>query len=416
MNTPNTHRTRATTRAGLHPPPPPLFSPQANADGASEAGDPDVGRNSAVPAASTTGGNADRSSALPTLTQSNIHIRPDVLGSEPASDEDEEGWIPVTRKTRRSHSGRSSDEVDTTITIHPASSKPTSDVHSVSSTTTVDKATHSMSLADLEANARRYQALSNKFSALAHGRSHPTGTSVDAQKESGGKSPKNEHKGMLIDFDGEVEELVLEEKETWVPHNADAGPSKKGKGVDPANWGGIPSLHNFSEKDLKRQQEMLANYAEINRIAKEEEKSARTSHNDFTPVVTSTPARNHAGRQRSKSPKASKASAHSTAPVGNTPSAAQVPEAPATPVGVSFVPPATAVAGDKAANGQETNPAPDLLSGLFTTEEIISLVNEKITQLTSQQLRERESTPTHTAPPVDEKRRARTPREPTPPK
>ncbi|KAJ7850582.1 hypothetical protein B0H13DRAFT_1905601 [Mycena leptocephala] len=49
-----------------------------------------------------------------------------------------------------------------------------------------------------------------------------------------------------------------------------AGPSHKGKGVDPGNWGDVSGLDNFSEADLRAQREALANYEEIDRIQREE--------------------------------------------------------------------------------------------------------------------------------------------------
>jgi hypothetical protein len=49
------------------------------------------------------------------------------------------------------------------------------------------------------------------------------------------------------------------------------GPSReKGKRPDPRNWGDISLLENFSLNDLQAQRDALANYAEMNRIIKEE--------------------------------------------------------------------------------------------------------------------------------------------------
>ncbi|KAJ7939303.1 hypothetical protein B0H13DRAFT_2300555 [Mycena leptocephala] len=49
------------------------------------------------------------------------------------------------------------------------------------------------------------------------------------------------------------------------------GPSEpKGKGVDPRNWGNVSSLGEFTEKDFEAQREALDNYAEINRVIKQD--------------------------------------------------------------------------------------------------------------------------------------------------
>jgi hypothetical protein len=49
------------------------------------------------------------------------------------------------------------------------------------------------------------------------------------------------------------------------------GSSKdKGKGVDPRNFGAIPSLIDFTEDELAAQKAALVNFEEINRIIKQE--------------------------------------------------------------------------------------------------------------------------------------------------
>jgi hypothetical protein len=47
----------------------------------------------------------------------------------------------------------------------------------------------------------------------------------------------------------------------------------KGKGVDPGNWGGVELSENFSDDDFEAQRQAFENFAEINRVIKEEERS-----------------------------------------------------------------------------------------------------------------------------------------------
>ncbi|KAJ7614322.1 hypothetical protein FB45DRAFT_873875 [Roridomyces roridus] len=348
-NNNNPRQTRSNTRAGLHPPPPPLYSPEAHANETSEAGEPDVvptdpsisttaqdsavkhfpedsGRKtfSAAPAVMNTDVKVEELSGFPALSHDAAVA--DAPGFEPASGEDEEGWVPVTRKTSRTHTTRRNSNGSDIV---PASPKPTSDDKSDSST--IDKAVQNMSHAELEANARRFQAMSNRYLAEIARKGIPAGASGDAQKENGGYEPPKEHEGMLIDFEDDAQEPGHDNQDgSSIQENASAGPSRKGKGADPGNWGDVAEMQNFSEKDLQQQEEMLANYAEIHRINKQNAK-VPTIQGNFAPANTSTPARNASPNgRRSKSPKAHRPRARietPSAPEGIAPVPGNTPEA-----------------------------------------------------------------------------------------
>jgi hypothetical protein len=64
------------------------------------------------------------------------------------------------------------------------------------------------------------------------------------------------------------------------------GSSKdRGKGVDPRNFGAVPSLIDFTEEDLAAQREALANFEEINRVIKQESVTPATGLFDDIPLL-----------------------------------------------------------------------------------------------------------------------------------
>ncbi|KAJ7504685.1 hypothetical protein B0H11DRAFT_1905294 [Mycena galericulata] len=189
----NTHHTRAATRAGVFEPPAPLFSPETRSPAATEAGSP---KNpsaelsaSAVAAAmvrptyasalgiSSVSRTGDNSSELPLLTKSDA--KPDTPGVAPASDVEDDGdWTPVTRKTSRSHREHSSIRSKHTNN-NSASNSSVSDSESES---TFAKATHEMSIEDLDALVRRHEAITAQFRAMRSAREQALGTDQENVK------------------------------------------------------------------------------------------------------------------------------------------------------------------------------------------------------------------------------------------
>jgi hypothetical protein len=103
-----------------------------------------------------------------------------------------------------------------------------------------------------------------------------------------------------------VEEV--EDEDDLISFSPKAGPSRdKGKGADPKNWGDVSSLIDFTEDELRAQHEALLNYAEINRVIKQEEITPHLNFSEEIPARPSSPKAKR-GRRRSKSPKVKKAS------------------------------------------------------------------------------------------------------------
>jgi hypothetical protein len=156
-----------------------------------------------------------------------------------------------------------------------------------------------------------------------------------------------------------------------------AGSSRKGKGVDPGNWGG---LDNFSEADLHAQREALANYEEINRIQREE--STLIDYlGDFVPSQVSSPKVKAC--KRSRSPKSKKTKVPEAAPMPAVtvpqPFAATVRPKPTAKVAFQKVEPQKVeVPLPAPAQTVETTSAPP---PSLTAEEIVALVTNKVIEL-----------------------------------
>jgi hypothetical protein len=70
-----------------------------------------------------------------------------------------------------------------------------------------------------------------------------------------------------------------------VPTGEDPSKEKR-KGVDPRNFGMVPSLLDFTEDDFNAQNQALANYEEINRIIKQESVSTPPGFFDNIPPLS----------------------------------------------------------------------------------------------------------------------------------
>jgi hypothetical protein len=60
---------------------------------------------------------------------------------------------------------------------------------------------------------------------------------------------------------------------------------KKGKGVDPRNWGNVDFLHEFTDGDFEAQRDALEIFAEINRVLKWEQFTTPPGFFDESEVV-----------------------------------------------------------------------------------------------------------------------------------
>jgi hypothetical protein len=168
-----------------------------------------------------------------------------------------------------------------------------------------------------------------------------------------------------------VEEV--EDEDDLISFSPKAGPSRnKGKGLDPGNWGDVSSLHDFDEQELRAQREMLENYAEINRIIKQEEVTPSNIFSQISNRPQSSPKA--ATRKRSRSPKSKKSKG--TKPQPPVVEFEDVPE-----IEVQEIEPVKLAAP---AVAQEFNKDPEPKSGL-SIEDKLTLLFEKISQLDQRQ-------------------------------
>ncbi|KAJ7711542.1 hypothetical protein B0H16DRAFT_1900564 [Mycena metata] len=285
------HHTRSATRAGVLPPPAAIYSPArysfGSVDDLLDMDTPAIDPSMSIPASA---GKPNASASLetqpnasasleslltPVVEQSASAARAGDVSSEsatpladsvdwgvlgdlpaPRGDANDGGWTPVTRKTARSH--RESSESESTIA----------------------RATREMSHEDREALARRHEAYAAQLRGVS-----AQATSSDSKEsewsnveksslkidhqDSNGSSAEPRNTASTVPRRATVEEVTDEEDPEFSPPHA--GPSRdKGKGTDPRNWGDVESLVDFSENDLEAQREALANFAETNRIIKEE--------------------------------------------------------------------------------------------------------------------------------------------------
>lgn len=139
-------------------------------------------------------------------------------------------------------------------------------------------ATLEMSREELVTLARRYEAMAREAMAEANRR-----FSVEGHTE-----PGFEH---LDTFEHQMSTNRTIDNETspqWrdaMPVSVSSSPSlpvadgpfhNKGKGPDPRNWGPVGSLVDVSEQELEAQRDAFHNFAEINRVVKQEKRAEST--------------------------------------------------------------------------------------------------------------------------------------------
>ncbi|KAK6978279.1 hypothetical protein R3P38DRAFT_3469860 [Favolaschia claudopus] len=350
------HHTRAATRAGVRTPPPPLYSPlvQSMSFGSIEAGEISVdsvsvstrpsvasaarpsvaiaarpagalASGTVTPVARTPSDAGDVSSELPSLLESQVDFggRGDLpvrgVSPVPRDSVDDGGWTPVTRKTSHSHRERSISNTSK-VTSHSESEMRATKSGTES---TVAQATHEMSPEELSTLAHRYEAYAAQLRAemaraeqirkVSENERAPPANKPVVKPDPVAKEQIREHSEcpttpepaappqMRRAHRVTVEEV--DEEDDPLSIRPAAGPSRdKGKGPDPRNWGDIHSLRSFSEDEMRAQREALDNFAEINRIIKQEE---FTPHLEFSDEVSQRPSspRVKKPRKRSKSPK-----------------------------------------------------------------------------------------------------------------
>ncbi|KAJ7745442.1 hypothetical protein DFH07DRAFT_963334 [Mycena maculata] len=388
------------------PAPRPLYSPQALAFGTIEAGalDAPTVASAARPTTASavrptsasaeedlitlrtpsplTLGGGENSSALPSLTMSNVDAGVHDEASAPGEDG---GWTPVTRKTSRSHRERSNSDISNhTNNSNVSAPDNTTFEPENGSETTMDQATNELSPEELDTLIRRQQNIVEQYLALK------------AQREASEDKPEV---NVFTDApSSKVQELVpssspvpvssrrratveeLEDEEDLISFNVIPSTSK-GKGPDPGNWGGISVFQNFSEREMNVQRDTLMAYEEAKRT-KAEERSVPTDFLvDLSPTVTSTP-RAKTSRKRLKSPKTKKVAEASAAPAPVV-KVTMVAGPPTTPAAkVQFVEAEPKKTGTvPVAPGHDDDCAAQTIPSV---QEILQLLSSKMTELQAQ--------------------------------
>ncbi|KAJ7833412.1 hypothetical protein B0H14DRAFT_3462692 [Mycena olivaceomarginata] len=151
-----------------------------------------------------------------------------------APDEEiDEGWTPVTRRTARTHSPRPS---------------------------TLNQAEANMSSEELMRMAECHRFYVDRAIAAAR------------CKASSGPPEK-------------VKPTFLGSPVSPAVPSGEGSSENKGKGLDPRNFGAVPSLIDFTEDDLAAQREALANFEEINHIIKQESVTPKRGLFDDAPLL-----------------------------------------------------------------------------------------------------------------------------------
>ncbi|KAJ7785167.1 hypothetical protein DFH07DRAFT_763773 [Mycena maculata] len=363
------HHTRAATRDGRYPAPPPLFAPTNLSFGSIEAGDSEpltiapAVRSVAIPAARTTPASAAGSTVTP-VTRRFSAARAGEISSEfpsltgdvdfgvpgvapaPVQNTEDGDWTPVTRKTSRTHRERSGSNRSRHTHNNNASDSDASESES-----TVEQATREMSREELATLARRHSVYAAQLRAEMERKSVLESTQENipdiegnAQKsdvpenviDSRGQAPENngsadepeqspapvtQTRGAPAEEVVDEENLIsfspaqqsrratveeVEDEENLISFSpAPGSPFDKGKRPDPGNWGLIIDLAKFSERDLEAQHERLQTYAEIDRVIKEPESPPFGTFVELPTARTSSPRRK-SPRKRSKSPRSRK--------------------------------------------------------------------------------------------------------------
>ncbi|KAK7022571.1 hypothetical protein R3P38DRAFT_2780568 [Favolaschia claudopus] len=399
--------TRSATRAGIHPAPPPLFSPQLTSPadfgsagisfGSIEAQDMlDVAGDVVLtsPAALAAAASARPASAVIT-TVSDLSALPASMADDsalgavepaPAQGEDDESgrWTPVSRKTSRSHrERRSTKSVSRTSNISSGSDSLSSSDSESSSMSTIAHATSNLSPSQLAVIMQRHE---KALAAIRADYERKTTAGPEINQE----SVKQDIKGD-VPRDSNVPEarnsasghqaapirthrVTVEEVEDEDPLSKVqiAGPSRdKGKAVDPRNWGDVASLHNFSEKEMQEQRDAFANYAYIKQIKEEE----FTPHLEFSEEIS----------QRPSSPKAKKSGKRSKSPKSkrnkpDLPSDVAPPTAPVQPINPTVEVQPAAGKAEPAVDSDSRN-----AKSVLTPEDVYELLLKKINHLESKQ-------------------------------
>ncbi|KAJ7067775.1 hypothetical protein B0H15DRAFT_958145 [Mycena belliarum] len=167
------------------------------------------------------------------------------------------GWIPVTRDNARTHSPRSVSPVENKIVSPAHRSTPVSE-------STINQAEANMSRDELLRLAERYRFYAEQAIASAQ------------RKTDGATAPESA---------AGKPQPTLSPVSPIVP-TGEGSSKDKGKGVNPGNFGAVPSLIDFTEDELAAQQDALANFGEVHRVFKQESMPTPPGFFDDAPLMS----------------------------------------------------------------------------------------------------------------------------------
>ncbi|KAJ7353162.1 hypothetical protein DFH08DRAFT_987264 [Mycena albidolilacea] len=261
--------TRQAVRAGIAPAPPPIrgtpsrsVSSTCSLDGAPSTNSPIKTSRPVTPELSFSSAVSGRPPSTPRgLGDGSGNTSPGLAHSEPNTtsnvppltgdvdfglitpdEEVDDGWTPITRKTARTHSPRPVSPVDNNKSVvGTICSTPTSE-------STINQAEANMSGEELMRLAECHRFYADRAVAAAQRKMSSTPPDRSAvNKPTFPSSPVS----------------------PAVPSGEGAS-RRKEKGIDPRNFGAVPSLIDFTEDDCVAQREALANFEEINCVLKQE--------------------------------------------------------------------------------------------------------------------------------------------------
>ncbi|KAJ7828765.1 hypothetical protein B0H14DRAFT_3718466 [Mycena olivaceomarginata] len=233
------HHTRAATRAGLYDAPAPIYGPSATSSPTDDVrGSIEDGRNSPHPIATLPSvSDARLSSIEPAPLRGGADFGPAVVENQ----QDDGDWIPVTRSTARTHRPHSA--LGGSIPRQNTVAVPTAQA---STPSTVVRATNEMSRKDYEALARRYQAMADDASqhSAVLGDSGSLGDSLGNQ----GNIISGSNVAIATEKTGrELSRVARTYQPYFLTHSG-----------------------TFPRERKREQRDAFENYAEINRVLKEE--------------------------------------------------------------------------------------------------------------------------------------------------
>ncbi|KAJ7938496.1 hypothetical protein B0H13DRAFT_2301521 [Mycena leptocephala] len=370
-NSLNRPHSRASTRAGIHAAPPPLYSPSRMLFGSIEAGaEPDS------PSAINNPPSLRRRD--PSLRRRDRTTPSQDETFAAAAQREPEGWTTVTHRISRTHREYG--------TSYPSNYTRNFASERADSESTIARTTANLNGEELSNLARRhkafaaqYQAASDRKRAIEAARE---GQDIDSSDIEGvcqdrgesvnpaGRAPSS-HRTMVE----KVEEQDNIVSSTPAVPRGYVYSRNIGKGAYSGNWGDVSLRENFAESNLKAQQDELENFAEIHHVEKHE----RVTTPCEVLVDVSLPCRPKSEAEKAKSPSKALTSDGKTPRSDKKASKSKLAAPKLKPQEVHEVEPQSR----PKASGRDSKTDRENMSGQthLTAEEMLSLLDQKISEL-----------------------------------